>query len=103
VWFASRKVATTSAICSNKLLDQPPSEEPARFSINNIVLHGGHIDIDDQPLASKHTISDIEIGLPFVSNLPSDIELVVEPSISARLNEAAFATRRTRPALHRSA
>jgi uncharacterized protein involved in outer membrane biogenesis len=74
-----------------KLLDQPPSEEPARFSINNIVLHGGHIDIDDQPLASKHTISDIEIGLPFVSNLPSDIELVVEPSISARLNEAAFA------------
>jgi uncharacterized protein involved in outer membrane biogenesis len=74
-----------------KLLDQPPSEEPARFSVNNIVLHGGHIDIDDQPLASKHTISDIEIGLPFVSNLPSDIELVVEPSISARLNDAAFA------------
>jgi uncharacterized protein involved in outer membrane biogenesis len=74
----------------NKLLDQPPSEEPARFSINNIVLHGGHIDIDDQPLASKHTISDIEIGLPFVSNLPSHIELVVEPSISARLNDASF-------------
>ena len=74
-----------------KLLDQPPSEEPARFSINNIVLHGGHIDIDDQPLASKHTISDIQIGLPFLSNLPSDIELMVEPSISARLNDAAFA------------
>lgn len=74
-----------------KLLDQPASEEPARFSINNIVLHGGRIDIDDLPFATKHTISNIEIGLPFVSNLPADIELVVEPSISARLNDASFA------------
>lgn len=76
----------------NKILDQPPTDdEPARFSINNIVLRGGHIDIDDQPLGRQHTISDIEIGLPFVSNLPSDIELHVEPSISARVNDAAFA------------
>ncbi|AOF81156.1 asmA family protein [Methyloversatilis sp. RAC08] len=76
----------------NKILDQPSTDdEPARFSINNIVLRGGHIDIDDQPLGRQHTISDIEIGLPFVSNLPSDIALHVEPSISARVNDAAFA------------
>jgi uncharacterized protein involved in outer membrane biogenesis len=76
----------------NKILDQPSTDdEPARFSINNIVLRGGHIDIDDQPLGRQHTISGIEIGLPFVSNLPSDIALHVEPSISARVNDAAFA------------
>ncbi|OYW26283.1 MAG: hypothetical protein B7Z51_10235, partial [Methyloversatilis sp. 12-65-5] len=76
----------------NKILDQPSSDdEPARFSINNIVLRGGHVDIDDQPLGRLHTISDIEIGLPFVSNLPSDIALHVEPSVSARVNDAAFA------------
>lgn len=76
----------------NKILEHPPTDdEPARFSINNIVLRGGRVDIDDQPLGRQHTISDIEIGLPFVSNLPSDIALHVEPSISARVNDAAFA------------
>lgn len=75
-----------------KILEQPSTDdEPARFSVNNIVLRGGHIDIDDQPLGRQHTISSIEIGLPFVSNLPSDIALHVEPSISARVNDAAFA------------
>ncbi len=73
-----------------RILEQPPSKEPARFSINNIVLHGGRIDIDDQPFARKHVISDIEIGLPFVSNFPSHVELSVQPSISARINDAAF-------------
>lgn len=73
-----------------KILDQPPSEEPARFSINNIVLRDGRVDIDDQPFARKHAISDIQIGLPFVSNLPSDVELFVEPSIAARINDAPF-------------
>lgn len=73
-----------------KLLDQPPSDKPARFSINNIVLHDGRIDVDDQPRSRKHVVSGIEIGLPFVSNLPSDVELFVEPSISAKVNDAQF-------------
>lgn len=73
-----------------KILDQPPSEEPARFSINNIQLRDGRIDIDDQPFARKHVISDIRLGLPFVSNLPADVELFVEPSLAARINDAPF-------------
>lgn len=81
-----------------KILAEPKSEGSASFSINNIVLHGGRVDIDDQPFARKHSISDIEIGLPFVSNLPTDIELYVEPSASARINDAPFAVRgRVRP------
>jgi uncharacterized protein involved in outer membrane biogenesis len=81
-----------------RILDQPPSEEPARFSINNIVLRDGRVDIDDQPFARKHAISDIQIGLPFVSNLPSDVELFVEPSIAARINDAPFSMKgRVRP------
>lgn len=81
-----------------RILDQPSSDEQARFSINNITLNGGRIDIDDQPFARKHVISDIEIGLPFVSNLPSDIELFVEPSLAAHINDAPFSVKgRVRP------
>jgi uncharacterized protein involved in outer membrane biogenesis len=81
-----------------KILDQPPSQEPARFSINNIVLRDGRVDIDDQPFARKHAISNIQIGLPFVSNLPSDVELYVEPSVAARINDAPFSMKgRVRP------
>ena len=81
-----------------KLLDQPPSDKPALFSINNIVLRDGRIDIDDQPFSRKHVISGIQVGLPFVSNLPSDVELFVEPSIAAHVNDAHFALNgRVRP------
>ena len=65
--------------------DEPESGTP-RFSLNNIQLIKGKIVLDDQPKGKLHTISDINLALPFVSSLPYQAEILVNPSFSANIN-----------------
>ena len=65
--------------------DEPESGTP-RFSLNNIQLINGKIVFDDQPKGKLHTISDINLALPFVSSLPYQAEILVNPSFSASIN-----------------
>ncbi|WP_374681910.1 DUF748 domain-containing protein [Accumulibacter sp.] len=66
---------------------KPESDDPLpRFSLNNIRISGGSIELDDQMLAEKHLVSDVNIGLPFISSLPQAIEIFVEPTFSASLD-----------------
>lgn len=59
-----------------------PSPTP-RFSINNIQIIGGKVVFEDQPVGKVHTVSDINLGVPFISSLPYQAKIVVEPSFSA--------------------
>jgi hypothetical protein len=65
---------------------QPPSEQPARFSINNIEIEGGRIEFEDRPAKAIHTVSEVQLGVPFISSLPSDVTVFVEPLLSAKVN-----------------
>ena len=77
---------------------QPPSDEPARFSVNNILIDGGKIEFDDRPERVLHTVEELRIGVPFVSNLPSQVEVFVEPALSAKVDGAPLAvTGKARP------
>lgn len=58
------------------------------FALNNIQISDGRIDFDDRMLAEKHHISEINIGLPFVSSLLDATDIFVEPVFSARFDEA---------------
>jgi uncharacterized protein involved in outer membrane biogenesis len=69
-----------------QLASQPPSAEPARFSINNIQVENGHIDFEDRPARTTHVIADLALGVPFISSLPSDVQIFVEPLLSAKAN-----------------
>ncbi|MFV0663071.1 DUF748 domain-containing protein [Denitromonas sp.] len=60
---------------------------PPRFSINNIQITGGSIDIDDQPAGVTHTVRDLALGVPFVSGFPAEVERHVLPALSARVND----------------
>ncbi|WP_156822095.1 DUF748 domain-containing protein [Azoarcus sp. KH32C] len=62
------------------------NESPALFSLNNLQLINGAVLVDDQTTGVKHELTAINIGLPFISNLPVKIELFVEPSIAATIN-----------------
>ncbi|UCV18014.1 DUF748 domain-containing protein [Ferribacterium limneticum] len=70
--------------------DEPESGTP-RFSINNIQLINGKIVFDDQPKGKVHTISEINLALPFVSSLPYHTEVLVNPSFSATINGSQLA------------
>src|SRR5262245_12431595 len=63
-----------------------PKTEPTLFSISNIEVLDSTINFDDRPVQRKHVLSELKIGIPFVSDLPTDAEIKVQPAFSARLN-----------------
>ncbi|MEN3367826.1 MAG: hypothetical protein V7606_5100 [Burkholderiales bacterium] len=69
-----------------RLAAQPPSEKPARFAVNNIQVEQGRIEFEDRPAKATHTVADLTVGVPFVSSLPSDVEVFIEPLLSAKVN-----------------
>jgi len=58
----------------------------ALFSIGNIRISGGRIQVDDKPRGLKHALAELEVGVPFVSNLPVKVDVFVEPVLSATLD-----------------
>ncbi|WP_151638299.1 DUF748 domain-containing protein [Noviherbaspirillum aerium] len=69
------------------LSEQPPSDEPARFSINNIQIDRGRIEFDDKPVRTRHVVGDLRLGIPFISSLPSEVQIFVEPLLAAKVND----------------
>jgi Domain of Unknown Function (DUF748) len=68
-----------------------PPKRPLRFSINNIRLIDGGADINDEVAQTKHTVREVNIGIPFLSNIPSLVQTFVQPALSARINQARYA------------
>jgi hypothetical protein len=74
---------------------QPPKQKdakPLRFSLNNIVVDGGRIDFEDQALArpTRHTVADLMVQIPFISNISYFADRYVDPRLSAVVNGAPF-------------
>lgn len=69
--------------------DAPPSE-PFHFSINNIRLNDGKVEFDDQPEQRVHHIDGINLGVPFISNLPTRTGIEVLPLVEANINGSPF-------------
>jgi uncharacterized protein involved in outer membrane biogenesis len=70
------------------IASMPPSPEPSRFSVNNIQLEEGSLSFEDKPAGVTHQVQDLKLGLPFVSSLPADVAVFVEPLFSAKINGA---------------
>jgi uncharacterized protein involved in outer membrane biogenesis len=63
-----------------------PPGAPPRFALNNIQIIDGKIDFDDRPEQTKHSITAIRLGVPFISSLPSYSDIFVKPAFSALVN-----------------
>ena len=68
----------------------PKGERPPRFSLNNIEVDGGSIDFDDRPNQTKHSVRDLRIGIPFLSNIPSKVQVTTQPVFEATVNGSAL-------------
>jgi hypothetical protein len=81
------------------LIEQALAPGPTpRFSISNIQVLDGRIDFDDRPERQKHEVTALEIGIPFLSSLPTQTEIKVAPTFSAMVNGRPIAiTGETRP------
>jgi hypothetical protein len=65
--------------------EKEPSS-PMKFSVGNIQLVDGKIEFDDRPVSTRHSVSQINLTIPFISNRSSYVETFVEPSLSATIN-----------------
>jgi hypothetical protein len=65
---------------------KPSEDPPAKYSLNNIQLQGGKVEFDDRPKQALHTVSDILLSIPFLSNLDYQTEIYIQPDFSARVN-----------------
>jgi len=81
----------------DRALAGPPGPAP-RFSVSNIELIDGRIDFDDRPEHRQHQVTQLGLGIPFISSLPSQTEIRVQPSFAAQVNGRPVAiTGETRP------
>lgn len=69
----------------------PPSDDKAQFSLNNIRVSHARVDFEDRPKGGTHKVTDIEIAIPFISNLPVHLKEFVHPSFAAKVNGAPLA------------
>ena len=72
----------------------PSSPEPARFAVHNIVeVRGGAVDVADASVDATHQVRGIELGIPFLSSLPSQRKVTVEPHLAFVLDGSRFDSR----------
>jgi uncharacterized protein involved in outer membrane biogenesis len=72
-----------------------PQGEPssaARFALYNVQVRDGALAFDDKPVGRRHAIDKLLLRLPFLSTLPSQVEITVEPRLAFTFDGASFDT-----------
>ena len=67
-----------------------PDKGPARVALYNLALTGGSIDFSDTAVDKTHEVRDLALKVPFISTLPSQREVKVEPHLAFTLNGSRF-------------
>lgn len=68
-----------------------PEKKTFPFSLNNIRIEQGSLDFWDEPKHTHHTVRDLLIAIPFVSDMRNRIDQFTEPVISANINGNLYA------------
>lgn len=68
------------------------ASEPLRLALYNLELKDGELVIDDRVAGRRHTVGAVHLALPFLSTLPDDVTVTVQPRLAFTLNGAGFDT-----------
>ena len=78
-----------------RALQQPPPAEPrppTRLALYNVQVRDGAFTFDDRPFARLHELRGLLLTLPFLSTLPSQVEVTVEPRLAFNFDGTQFDT-----------
>lgn len=67
-----------------------PGGKPPRFALYNVRLQRGSIDFTDRPVGRLHAVREIQLSLPFLSNLPAHRDIRTQPRLAFLLNGGRF-------------
>lgn len=70
--------------------EPPKDSKPAQFAMYNIALKDGAVEFHDATVGRTHEIRDLNLGVPFISNLESKRAVKVLPKLAFQLNGSQF-------------
>lgn len=70
----------------------PDDGKTAHFALYNIELKDGELQFRDDTVGQSHALKDLQLGIPFLSNLESKREIKVLPQLAFALNGSQFAS-----------
>jgi len=71
------------------LMKEEPKDKkkaPLLFSVNNIVIENGSVDFIDSSFDTTHTVRNLNIAIPFLSNITEYVNTYVQPRFAAVVN-----------------
>ncbi len=78
-----------------KLNTPDDGSPPPRFAVFNIAMRDGALNFTDGPANQTHEVRQINLSIPFLSNLASRRDVVTEPRLAFSLNGSLFDTHAT--------
>jgi hypothetical protein len=69
---------------------QAPPSKPFHFAVSNIRIEDGQVWFEDRVLHEQHGADRIQIGVPFIANLPNDIDIFVQPMVRMTIDGSRF-------------
>lgn len=69
-----------------RLAQHPGKGDPMRFSVSNIQLNNGDIELNDHIANKQVHIESLKLNVPFLSNFVAALDVYVEPYLSATVN-----------------
>jgi uncharacterized protein involved in outer membrane biogenesis len=72
--------------------DKPaePDAAPARFALFNLRVADGRMRFDDRTVDRQHLLRELQLALPFLSSLPDDLQVKVEPRLAFEIDGSRF-------------
>ncbi|MGE8658166.1 MAG: DUF748 domain-containing protein [Achromobacter sp.] len=72
--------------------DEPPKPDAGlpRFSLNNMVIEGGVVTLDDKVTGRKQVVDELAVGVPFISTFGYATDIDVQPRLHLRINGSPF-------------
>ena len=64
--------------------------KPQQFGLYNLELTGGRVDFVDQSVHKTQELCELHLAVPFLSNLPSQLEIKTTPHLAFKLNGSRF-------------
>ncbi|MDH4419118.1 MAG: DUF748 domain-containing protein [Acidovorax sp.] len=71
-------------------IEPEPDTGPARLALYNLALTNGSVDFTDTTVNKTHEVRALALTVPFISTLPSQREVKVEPRLAFTLNGSRF-------------
>ena len=75
-----------------RILAKPKSNStaPVAFVLNQFSIERGALDFDDRPEKTRHQVRDLRLVVPFVSSVPRDAAVPVQPVLTLSANGMAL-------------